>query len=857
MRIAIDFQGAQNGSRFRGIGRYSASFVKQLIIEGKGHEFFLVLNGSFEETILPIRAEFAELIPAERIVVWQAISPAHYLDKNNDGRRLASETIREYCLASLKPDVVVVTSIVEGGGDDVVTSIKTFAEKLPTAAILYDLIPLIYKEEYLADVNVTRWYGEKCAHLKRADLLLAISESSRREAIAHLGVAADKVVAISTAIEPDFGVKPGTPLASLAKKFPITRPFLLYSGASDMRKNLPRLVEAFCGLSPTLRNRYQLVLAGGMDGEHVTGLKRLGQRLGLSVDDLVFTGYISDPDMIGLYQSCIGLVFASYHEGFGLPILEAMACGAPVIASNVTSIPEVVGDENAMFDPRSIPAITRTMEKLLTDERFRKTLLENGSKRQKLFSWEKTARAALDALETHFGRKQNSGLPLIGEKILRAQVTRQLTEHGHLERGDLVETAMIVDAVLPRDDSQRRLFIDVSELAVRDSKTGIQRVVRNIVRSILAAPPSGFKIELVRATRKTPYVVANKFMYEAFGVKTWDDEDVAPDARAGDIFLGLDFQDQIIHVQRKYYAALRRKGVAVYFVVYDILPQQRAGIFIPEVTKNHAKWLKTVGKADGLIGISKTVATEVEEWLHMFGPKCDTPIKIGWFHLGCELETVPADEKLPKESEQVFSQLKQRPTFLTVSTIEPRKRQDQILAACELLWKEGHDFNLVLVGKYGWQLETFQEKLERHPEVGQRLFWLQGINDAYLEALYRASSCLIAASIGEGFGLPLVEAARRKLPIIARDIPVFREVADSGAYFFAGMSPEALATAIVDWLNMSKRGAAPSPSSIRCLSWAESTQQLLDLLIAWQCQVTDSHNNDDFKGIKTVSALRK
>ena len=160
MRIAIDFQGAQNGSRFRGIGRYTSSFVRQLIIEGQDHEFFLVLNGSFEETILPIRAEFADILPAERIVIWQAISPAHFLDKNNDGRRLASETIREYCLASLKPDVVLVTSVVEGGGDDVVTSIKTFVPKLPTAAILYDLIPLIYKEEYLADVQVTKWYDD-------------------------------------------------------------------------------------------------------------------------------------------------------------------------------------------------------------------------------------------------------------------------------------------------------------------------------------------------------------------------------------------------------------------------------------------------------------------------------------------------------------------------------------------------------------------------------------------------------------------------------------------------------------------------------------------------------------------------
>ncbi len=827
MRIAIDFQGAQNGSRFRGIGRYTSSFVRQLIIEGQDHEFFLVLNGSFEETILPIRAEFADILPAERIVIWQAISPAHFLDKNNDGRRLASETIREYCLASLKPDVVLVTSVVEGGGDDVVTSIKTFVPKLPTAAILYDLIPLIYKEEYLADVQVTKWYDDKCAHLKRADLLLAISDSSRLEAIKYLGVPAEKIVAISTAIEPDFGQKPSTPRTALAKKFAITRPYLMYSGASDMRKNLPRLVEAYAGLTSSLRNQHQLVLAGGMDGEHVVSLKRLGQRRGLAVDDLVFTGYINDADMIGLYQSAVGLVFASYHEGFGLPILEAMACGAPVIASNVTSIPEIIGDARLMFDPRSIPAITAAMEKLLTDQGFREALLQNGAKRQKLFSWEKTARSALNALEHRFGKKTSLPQIVIDEKTLRTRVVSQLTEHGHLERGDLVETAMIVDAVLPRDDNQHRLFIDVSELAVRDSKSGIQRVVRNIVRAILTAPPAGFKVELVRATRKTPYVVANEFMRDAFGVKTWDDEDVAPDARAGDIFLGLDFQDQIIHDQRKFYAALRRKGVAVHFVVYDILPQQQAGIFIPEVTKNHAKWLRTVGKADGLVCISKTVATEVGEWLHMFGPKREAPIKIGWFHLGCELESVALDEKLPKESEATLAALTERPSFLSVSTIEPRKRQDQILAAFELLWKAGQDVNLVLVGKYGWQQDALKERLENHPESGQRLFWLQNVNDAYLEALYRASSCLIAASIGEGFGLPLVEAAARGLPIVARDIPVFREVAGDHASYFSGHSPDALASALAAWLTRDKNNNIVTPKAMPRLTWQQSATQLL------------------------------
>lgn len=846
MRIAIDLQGAQNGSRFRGIGRYSTSFTKQFIIEARQHEIILVLNGAFADTILPIRAEFSTLLPSDQIRVWHPITPAHHLDKMSSGRRLASESIREYFLASLKPDVVLVTSMIEGSGDDVVTSIGVFEPTLPTAAILYDLIPLIYKDQYLADVQVAQWYEEKIAHIKRADLLLAISESSRREAINYLELEEKNVVTISTAIDTDFGLRKGSSPIALANKFSVSRPFVMYSGASDMRKNLPRLLEAFSMLPRQLRDQHHLVLAGGMQPDHLENLKCVAVKLGLNASEVIFTGHISDDDMIGFYRTAVGLILPSYHEGFGLPILEAMAFDLPVIASNVTSMPEVIGDKSALFDPLSVSSISSAIERLLTDKAFRERLVENGRDRRQRFSWKKTACAALSELEARFGQKPNGDRNTKGvsdakeeerEHALRRAVAAQITRNGHLERGDLVETAKAIDAVLPRVDSAKRLFIDVSELAERDSKSGIQRVVRNIVRAVLASPPKGFKVELVRATRKAPYVIANKFARDAFGLASWNAEDLVLDTRPGDIFLGLDFQDQIIYDQRKYYDELRRIGVGVYFVVYDILPQQQAGIFIPEVTKNHAKWLDVVGASDGLVCISKTVAKEVKEWLHMFGPIRETPIKLGWFHLGAELDGKLAKVLLPDTSMEVLAKLGQRPTFLSVSTIEPRKRQDQILGAFETLWEKGCDLNLVLVGTYGWLSDKFEERMKNHAELNQRLFWLQGISDLYLEELYRSSSCLIAASIGEGFGLPLIEAAKRNLPIIARDIPVFREVAGMGAFYFAGMSSESLAAAISEWLLLSKLGKIPQPSAIRCLDWSESAEQLLELILGWQTGV--------------------
>jgi glycosyltransferase involved in cell wall biosynthesis len=179
----------------------------------------------------------------------------------------------------------------------------------------------------------------------------------------------------------------------------------------------------------------------------------------------------------------------------------------------------------------------------------------------------------------------------------------------------------------------------------------------------------------------------------------------------------------------------------------------------------------------------------------------------------------------------VLQELTHRQTFLLVGTVEPRKGQAQALDTFELLWKQGIDANLVIIGKQGWRVETLADRSRRHPELNKRLFWLEGISDEYLEKIYAASACLIAASEGEGFGLPLIEAARHRLPIIARDLPVFREVAGEHAYYFTGTSPRALADAVLDWLALNVEGKAPSSEGLPWLTWAGSTRQLMEVVL--------------------------
>ena len=237
------------------------------------------------------------------------------------------------------------------------------------------------------------------------------------------------------------------------------------------------------------------------------------------------------------------------------------------------------------------------------------------------------------------------------------------------------------------------------------------------------------------------------------------------------------------------------------------------------------------GVADGLICPSQAVADEVLTWLEASGPHRGSPLRVGFSHWGAD---VAASIPSRGHDRQAVSLL-QRPAsgrrFLMVGTVEPRKGHAQVISAFESLWAEGQDVELVLVGKEGWCVDGLVDRLRDHPQQERRLFWLSGISDEMLVRIYQTADALLVASEGEGFGLPLIEAAQHDLPIIARDIPVFREVAGDRAYYFSGDTPGELSAAVSEWLALSSRGEAPASSTLPWLTWAESTRRLLDIVL--------------------------
>jgi glycosyltransferase involved in cell wall biosynthesis len=1233
MRIVFDLQACQSASRLRGIGRYSLSLAQTIIRQAGAHEVWLLLNDLLPDSVTDLRQSFSGLVPPDHIAVFRAPGPVAEFDPANTWRARCAEVVREHAITELEPDFLHISSLFEGFVDDAVTSITCLHEDSATAVTLYDLIPLLTPKLYLNDPIYKSYYFRKIESLKQAQLLLAISDSTKRETISVIGIPEEQIVNISSAVASHFrriDIAPDAKTNALAS-FGITKSFVMSVGVVEPRKNIEGLIRAYSLLLRVVRKRHQLVIVGQADTTQKQRLLAVARSEGLDYDDLVFAGHVTDDQLILLYNLCTLFVFPSLHEGFGLPVLEAMACGAPVIGSDASSIPEIIDRKDARFDPRAPQDMAALMTQVLTDTAFRQTLLENSAKQATKFSWDTTASRALNAIESLYkkrvtrchsrvgdsidrprlamitplppqktgiaeycaellpvlkqyyrielvtnhtkpelstelaelpirtvswfdqharefdrivyqfgnspfhahmfdllerhrgivvlhevflsgvldwmetsGRRPNafyealydshgypavayeqregrraaiwkypcsrevfrraSGLILhssfaarlleefygpaspdhwqlvphlrslpedgnrkharqalgfseedfvvccfglvdpnklsarvldgwegsrladdprchlwfVGENhggaygfellrrvqkkagrrvkitgyldamsfrdhlkaadaavqlrtrsrgetsgaaldclaygvpvvlnangpmadypedvVIRLSATftdqeligalerlradsalrsfmaaagrnwvqrhhdpskiaaqyKNAIEHfaknsrgaryqrtitaianldGSPEPYDWVATAEAIAANMHRS-GPRQLLVDISGVADNDLRTGIERVVRGVLIELLTNQPSGYRVEPVRLDQEQmAYRYARGFVLGLFGQMQNSLDDDWVETQSGDMFLGLDLRVDRIPQLKPWFDSQRQRGLIIAFVVYDLLPVEHPEWFPDYVSPLAKQWLQTVASVSNiLVAISSSTLADLERWLNEQNLRRADGLRLGYFRMGADIENSIPTQRLPSDAARVLAIIRSAPSFLMVGTVEPRKGYDQVLAAFERLWDENLNVNLIMVGKQGWHMEELAKKIVRHSALGKRLHWLKGVSDEYLERLYASASALIAASKGEGFGLPLVEAAQHKLPIIAREIPVLREVAGDHAFYFAGDKAADLANAIKKWLSLASRREVPCSERILRLTWKESTQGLLEVL---------------------------
>lgn len=271
---------------------------------------------------------------------------------------------------------------------------------------------------------------------------------------------------------------------------------------------------------------------------------------------------------------------------------------------------------------------------------------------------------------------------------------------------------------------------------------------------------------------------------------------------------------------------IRERGAWVVAVIYDLIPITHPQYCDNALAKVFSKWFTdSVGRVDGFVAISETVQKDLQGFLEYQAPGQFSSAQFDHFWLGADFShSQPAPDQV---RDGIRQKLLERPTYLVVSTIEPRKNHEYVLDAFDELWAEDADVNLLLVGRSGWKVEQLLARIRRHRLAGKKLFHWQDLSDAELTYCYENARMLIFPSRTEGFGLPIVESLSHGLPVLASNIPVLREVGGNQVGYFNLEDPQELVRLVQDVELNGVPEALQVPEDFRWLNWAESTEQLM------------------------------
>jgi len=383
MKIAIDMRPLQTVSRFRGIGAHVRKIVEALAQSCPEHRFILM----YAENPDPLDIDFAYPENFTKISIGGKFNNSASFATNwmyDSGRLLKA-------FDKLEPDLFFCTTFAEMWLPPPRTSV-------PTAVWVYDIIffkfPEIYGRNLRNNFKRSLW-RKKLEHAVHADIVIVSSNSVKNELCEETTCPLDKVHVIPLGVEPKyFNHEPD----EANRKLNLPERFALFIGGLDPRKNLARTIEAYA-IAAKDSELPMLVVAGKIaDDKNIREIESRIEALGLG-DKIVFTGFVSNELLPSLYAAAEFLLFPSLSEGFGLPVIEAMAAGSPVLTSNISSMPEVAGDCAILIEPYSIESIADGIKQLVSQPARKDKMLECGRERAKSFSWEKSARKLVEIFE--------------------------------------------------------------------------------------------------------------------------------------------------------------------------------------------------------------------------------------------------------------------------------------------------------------------------------------------------------------------------------------------------------------------------------------------------------------------------
>lgn len=740
MRILIDIQGMQSTSnRNRGIGRYTRSFTHAFLRAAKEHDVYLLLNGLFPDTAQLIMEEFGILLSEDHFILFDALAPASEIDKRYCNNARVSELIREKMIEDLQPDLLLLSSLFEGIQDDSITSIGTYSSRIPTAVIFYDLIPYMRQEEFLYSEELKAWYMRKIDALKRADSLLAISFSAQNEASVFLGRELTDIVTISSATDESFYPQHSDP--KVLQQYGITRPFLMHTSAYEPRKNFEGLIEAFGLLPASLRQRYQLLLVCKLTRKHQKHLEDAAQKAGLREGELILTGYVPDDDLISLYTQATLFVFPSRHEGFGLPPLEAMACGTATIGSDISSIPEVIGREDALFDPIDTESIAKKIEEILTDNSFLASLEAHALRQAGKFTWDSTAQKALAFLEEKYAA-HSSTPPERAAGTLRHSTNRLLKVIAELRLKPPLSNWQLHQAAQAISNNEKVILSQIAH----------GNLSQKLSWRIEGPFDSSYSLSLLN--RETARAL------DTLGI------DVALHSTEGPGDFDPDLNFLAVHPDLARFNLRSQVTTATdtHVCSRNLYPPRVEDMHSLVNMLHHYAWEESGFPHEWVNNFNASLEAMTCLSHHVEKIMVDNGVNVPLYTSGCGVdhwERISPDKTYQIEAKSF--------RFLHVSSCFPRKGADILLKAYGEAFSQKDDVTLIIKtfpnphnDIHLW-LENAQGEDEDYPDV---MIIEEDLTDAQLKALYEQCHTLIAPSRAEGFGLPMAEAMLSGLAVI-------------------------------------------------------------------------------------------
>ncbi|MFA5316786.1 MAG: glycosyltransferase family 1 protein, partial [Dehalococcoidales bacterium] len=385
MRIGFDMQALQSVNSIGGIGNYNRNLLSHLFEQYPDNKYELFFNSLHDSQKQPFVKSVNTRIHVVRYAAGNDLNPLN-------------KWIQLAAYRSKPLDLLHVLSPFEPQTHTVISN--KMSSK--TVATIYDFIPYIFNDLYLTSPLSKKLYFDRLKSVKSARLLLSISEATRRDAIDLFRLSPDRIVNVGIAPSNDFQ-KTDSAMAGaipdLKKRHGIEGAFVLTVSNLDHRKNLLTLLRTFSSLPNSFLKEFSLVVICNSNPEYVKRDSSVTEILSRKKAKIKFLYFISTDDLVALYNSCHLFVYASLYEGGGLPVMEAMKCGAPVVASNTSSIPEYVGRTDNLFDPRDQEDIMHSIVRVLSDEGLRTELGKYGEERSKSFSWDGVVKKTMQAYE--------------------------------------------------------------------------------------------------------------------------------------------------------------------------------------------------------------------------------------------------------------------------------------------------------------------------------------------------------------------------------------------------------------------------------------------------------------------------